>query len=209
MKKLLSILLAISIVLFAFGAWFAYRIINWPTFADFLISVEAEMNGEEANLYKPSEQGKVNADTVNRGSSLDYDDLEHMLSELKAGSKKAALVEKVTVPEKPAEETVTETTAPGSTTPTAITTTSSSNAAELQVTLAGDANCDGKVDMADAVLIMQAISNPSRFGVGGTDEHALTEQGRINADVDTDSKGLTSKDALKIQKFLLGIIESF
>ena len=26
------------------GAWFSYRIVNWPTFADFLISVEAEMN---------------------------------------------------------------------------------------------------------------------------------------------------------------------
>ena len=31
-------------LIFALGAWFAYRIINWPTFADFLISVEAEMN---------------------------------------------------------------------------------------------------------------------------------------------------------------------
>ncbi|NIL97275.1 MAG: preprotein translocase subunit SecE [Planctomycetales bacterium] len=26
------------------GAWTAYRIVNWPTFADFLISVEAEMS---------------------------------------------------------------------------------------------------------------------------------------------------------------------
>lgn len=31
-------------LVFALGAWFAYRIVNWPTFADFLISVEAEMN---------------------------------------------------------------------------------------------------------------------------------------------------------------------
>ena len=34
----------VSGLIFAFGAWFAYRIVNWPTFADFLISVEAEMN---------------------------------------------------------------------------------------------------------------------------------------------------------------------
>jgi preprotein translocase subunit SecE len=26
------------------GAWFGYRIVNYPTFADFLIAVEAEMN---------------------------------------------------------------------------------------------------------------------------------------------------------------------
>ncbi len=28
----------------ALGAWFAFRVVNWPRFADFLISVEAEMN---------------------------------------------------------------------------------------------------------------------------------------------------------------------
>lgn len=27
----------------AAGAWFAFRVVNWPTFADFLISVESEM----------------------------------------------------------------------------------------------------------------------------------------------------------------------
>ena len=29
--------------------------------------------------------------------------------------------------------------------------------------LAGDANCDNKVDISDAVIIMQSLSNPSRF----------------------------------------------
>jgi len=28
----------------AVGAWVGYRLVNWPTFADFLISVEAEMS---------------------------------------------------------------------------------------------------------------------------------------------------------------------
>jgi preprotein translocase subunit SecE len=32
------------VVLGAMGAWFAYRLVNYPRFADFLISVEAEMN---------------------------------------------------------------------------------------------------------------------------------------------------------------------
>jgi preprotein translocase subunit SecE len=30
-------------VLFAIGSWFAYRLVNYPPFADFLINVEAEM----------------------------------------------------------------------------------------------------------------------------------------------------------------------
>lgn len=35
---------AIPGVLVVVGFWVAYRLINWPTFADFLIAVEAEMN---------------------------------------------------------------------------------------------------------------------------------------------------------------------
>ena len=35
----------------------------------------------------------------------------------------------------------------------------------------GDANCDGSVDMADAVLIMQALANPNKYGLDGTAEH--------------------------------------
>ncbi len=33
----------IPLTLFAAGAWFGFRLVNWPRFADFLISVEAEM----------------------------------------------------------------------------------------------------------------------------------------------------------------------
>ena len=57
----------------------------------------------------------------------------------------------------------------------------------------GDANCDKNVDMSDAVLIMQSLSNPSKY--------KLTEQGRKNADFGGD--GITSGDALTIQKMLL------
>ena len=73
---------------------------------------------------------------------------------------------------------------------------------------AGDVNCDDTVDMADAVLIMQALANPNKYGIDGSDEKALTEQGAKNGDVDTDAAGLTSNDALKIQQFLLGIVKS-
>ena len=72
----------------------------------------------------------------------------------------------------------------------------------------GDANCDGTIDMADAVLIMQALANPNKYGVGGTDSKHITEQGAANADVDTSSKGLTSNDALQIQLYLLHKIKS-
>lgn len=34
----------ITVALGAFGMWAAYRLVNWPKFADFLISVEAELN---------------------------------------------------------------------------------------------------------------------------------------------------------------------
>lgn len=76
------------------------------------------------------------------------------------------------------------------------------------VTLAGDANCDGGVDMSDVVIIMQSLANPNKYGVNGTDDNHITTQGLINGDVDTNVKGITSNDALKIQEYLLGIVSS-
>ena len=70
--------------------------------------------------------------------------------------------------------------------------------------LAGDANCDGTVDLADAVIIMQSLANPDKYGLNGTDERHITEQGIENGDVDKSIAGLTSNDALRIQEFLLG-----
>ncbi len=61
--------------------------------------------------------------------------------------------------------------------------------------------------MADAVLIMQSLANPNKYGIGGTDEHALTEQGKANADVDQNSPGITTGDALIIQRYLLGLVK--
>ena len=70
----------------------------------------------------------------------------------------------------------------------------------------GDANCDGSIELADAILIMQSMANPNKYAEGGTDSMALTPQGRINGDINGD--GLTSDDALTIQKFLLHLISS-
>lgn len=41
-NRALSYLIAVA--LGGLGCWFGYRLVNWPKFADFLISVEAELN---------------------------------------------------------------------------------------------------------------------------------------------------------------------
>ena len=68
----------------------------------------------------------------------------------------------------------------------------------------GDANCDGDVDLSDAVLIMQALANPNKYGIGGTGR-AITEEGVRNADVTGNEDGMTVADALFIQTYLLGL----
>ena len=55
----------------------------------------------------------------------------------------------------------------------------------------GDANCDGDVNIADAVLVQQFIVNPDKYN--------LSEQGRINADACNTGDGVTMSDALEIQ----------
>ncbi|MDE6502699.1 MAG: dockerin type I repeat-containing protein [Ruminococcus sp.] len=72
------------------------------------------------------------------------------------------------------------------------------NIAEFKVTVSenstlnGDANCDGKLNISDAILIMQSISNPH--------EYKISESGVSNADVYNRGDGLTLMDALVIQQ---------
>lgn len=63
----------------------------------------------------------------------------------------------------------------------------------------GDANCDGKVSIADATAILQSIGNP--------DKYALSEQGAINADVFNRGDGITAVDAVAIRKLDADVIE--
>ena len=42
--------------------------------------------------------------------------------------------------------------------------------------LRGDANCDDKVDLSDAVLILQSIANADKYGENGTDESHITSR---------------------------------
>ena len=72
----------------------------------------------------------------------------------------------------------------------------------------GDANCDGEVRLNDAILVLQAIGNPEKYGVNGSDETHITEHGMQNADVFEYGSGLSSQDALQIQKYTLQLINS-
>ena len=74
--------------------------------------------------------------------------------------------------------------------------------------LKGDVNCDGDITLADAVLVMQSIANPAKFGEKGSDTNHITVQGSKNADV-IGKDGITNKDALEIQKFTLHLIKAF
>jgi hypothetical protein len=63
--------------------------------------------------------------------------------------------------------------------------------------LAGDANCDGVVSIADAAAIFQSLAN--------VDKYPLSTKGILNADVDG-NKGITASDALHIQRIDAGLI---
>ena len=52
----------------------------------------------------------------------------------------------------------------------------------------GDANCDGFVNLADTVMIIQATTNPDRY--------SLTPEGANNADVYERGDGVDKFDAL-------------
>ena len=68
------------------------------------------------------------------------------------------------------------------------------------VTLYGDANLDGEVTLSDAVLIMQALSNPDLYSLSG--------QGADNADVYNRGDGISTMDALSIQKLGISLLDS-
>ena len=104
----------------------------------------------------------------------------------------------------PMTTTTTTTTVPATTTTTTTTipaTTTTTPATTLpKPSLAGDANCDKTVDIADVVLIKCYIINPN--------EYKLSAQGFANADVHGSSNGLNAQDAVAIAKHILHVIPS-
>ncbi|MBR6622853.1 MAG: hypothetical protein IKK91_02980, partial [Ruminococcus sp.] len=79
-------------------------------------------------------------------------------------------------------------------------TTTTTTTTPAPTTVDGDANGDGKVLLSDAVLILQWLGNH--------DEYHIAEAQIEAADVYERGSGLTSMDALTIQKFLLKLIDS-
>ena len=102
-------------------------------------------------------------------------------------------------------ETTASTTSAAETTTAEITETTAVSTEEKKIVW-GDANCDDSVSLADAVLIMQAISNPDKYSEGKPD--GITAQGVLNGDVYENGTGLTSADALSIQKYKLQLIKA-
>ena len=97
-----------------------------------------------------------------------------------------------------APATTTTTTKTTTTTTTKATTTTTNTVPKADTaTVWGDANGDGDVTIADAVLILQSLANP--------DNYKLTAQGRINADVIGNGDGVTASDALIIQQVEAGV----
>lgn len=86
---------------------------------------------------------------------------------------------------------------------TASTTSTTATSSDI---LYGDANCDDKVDISDAVMVLQALSNKDKYGLNGTDPTHITEQGMKNADCNLSRDGVTTADALAIQKAVLQLI---
>ena len=80
-------------------------------------------------------------------------------------------------------------------------------AAQAAEIVYGDSNCDSQINMADVVLVMQSIANPSKYGLNGSEKSHITLDGLENADVAERGGGITNLDALSIQKYLLKMID--
>ncbi|MCR5707220.1 MAG: 1,4-beta-glucanase, partial [Ruminococcus sp.] len=96
-------------------------------------------------------------------------------------------------------KTTASTTKPATTTTTSAVTTGSGSTTGAKATLIGDANCDKKVTVADAVAILQSIANKDKFG--------LSAEGAANADCCDVGDGVTAKDAFAIQQLDAKVID--
>ena len=56
-------------------------------------------------------------------------------------------------------------------------------------------------------MVIQACLNPKKYGVNGTSPDRITSEGEKAGDVDG-KEGLSANDALLIQKFSLGVIDT-
>lgn len=93
-------------------------------------------------------------------------------------------------------QTITSLTSPSTTT------TTSTTPSAVNVVI-GDANNNGTVEIADAVLILQNIADP------GNEDYLIKGNARKAADCHNPGNGIDAEDALQVQKYVAGIINSF
>jgi hypothetical protein len=84
---------------------------------------------------------------------------------------------------------------------TTTTTTTTATTADIPEVIYGDANCDGVVDIADIAIVKCYLINSEKY--------SMTSKGLKNADVQGNENGINVNDAIAIQKYVLGIIDSF
>ena len=84
---------------------------------------------------------------------------------------------------------------------TTTTTLETTTTAPVQKGMQGDANCDGKIDIADVVSVKCYLLNSVKY--------ELSAIGKVNADVQGSGNGLNLNDVVMIQKYCLKLIDSF
>lgn len=93
---------------------------------------------------------------------------------------------------------VTTTTTATTTKPVTTTTTVPPTSKPLEVTLWGDADCNGVVEINDAVRVMSYVSSKASY--------PISAQGLLNADVYMNGDGVSNMDALSIQKLIADVL---
>ena len=68
-----------------------------------------------------------------------------------------------------------------------------------KATIYGDANCDGKVDVADIILMKSYLIFSEKY--------SISQQGLVNTDVQGDGNGLNNNDVVVIQQYTLKLVD--
>ena len=84
---------------------------------------------------------------------------------------------------------------PTTTSPTTTATKPSTTTTAAEEVIYGDANCDGNVDISDAVMVKCYLINNKKF--------TLSKQGLLNSDVQGSGNGVNAQDAVTIQKYVI------
>lgn len=84
---------------------------------------------------------------------------------------------------------------PTTTSPTTTATKPATTTTADEEVIYGDANCDGNVDISDAVMVKCYLINNKKF--------TLSKQGLLNSDVQGSGNGVNAQDAVTIQKYVI------